>query len=283
MAKTSLLVAVTALALTGNAYAWGQQKSARDADLSVAHPAFSVGAGPLVVIDSGHNNFHTVNGRYAPFAGLLRNDGFRVRDVHALSENDLRGVRILVISNALNTANVGNWKLPTPSAFTEIEIAAIRAWVNAGGALLLIADQFPFSGAASDLARAFGFTFVNGEANAAGVDMFSIVENTLSNDVIVRGRNAAESVKKVVTFGGSAFQAPSAARPLLVLSNKFELVVPDATGVLNAKKSQKARRRLFARRRHARWNGAYRGLWRSGDVLSAGQFRTAYGFQCSES
>ena len=40
-------------------------------------------------IDGGHSNFHAVNGRYAPFARLLRRDGYVLEglDVPASSES----------------------------------------------------------------------------------------------------------------------------------------------------------------------------------------------------
>ena len=41
-------------------------------------PAFAPGAGPLVCVDEAHNNYHTANGRYRPFADLLRGDGYWV-------------------------------------------------------------------------------------------------------------------------------------------------------------------------------------------------------------
>jgi len=51
------------------------------ADTSVRNATFRQSAGTVVAIDSGHNNYHTVGGRYAPFASLLRNDGLRVVDL----------------------------------------------------------------------------------------------------------------------------------------------------------------------------------------------------------
>ena len=44
----------------------------------VPHPSYPSGSSPLVRIDAAHNNFHTANGRYRPFAQVLRADGFRV-------------------------------------------------------------------------------------------------------------------------------------------------------------------------------------------------------------
>ena len=40
----------------------------------IVNPAFEIGAGPVVLIDEAHYNFHTAEGRYKRFAELLRRD-----------------------------------------------------------------------------------------------------------------------------------------------------------------------------------------------------------------
>ena len=47
-------------------------------DPRIDNPAYPAGTGPTVLIDGAHNNFHTAEGRYNPFAELLSKDGFRV-------------------------------------------------------------------------------------------------------------------------------------------------------------------------------------------------------------
>ena len=44
----------------------------------VPRPAYKEGAGPLILLDEAHHNFHTVDGRYMAFAKLARRDGYRV-------------------------------------------------------------------------------------------------------------------------------------------------------------------------------------------------------------
>ncbi len=130
-------------------------------------PAYEAGKGPRVAIDEAHHNFHTAEGRYKPFAELLRRDGYRVEALRQrFSAGSLKGVAILVIANALNQRNAEDWSPPNPSAFTPEEIDAARRWVEKGGSLFLIADHMPFPGAASDLAKAFGVEFSNGHATA---------------------------------------------------------------------------------------------------------------------
>src|SRR5829696_8249260 len=121
------------LVLAAASAAPAQQVLNPDADVSVAAPAFAKDKGPRVRIDQAHANFHTMDGRYAPFAKLLANDGYRVAGHSApFTAQSLADADLLVISNA--TAPDG-----AESAFTDVEIAALDAWVKQGGALLLIA------------------------------------------------------------------------------------------------------------------------------------------------
>src|SRR5262245_57950421 len=104
-----LLAGLFAIALFAGA-AWAQQAADPQADLSVAQPASSSAHAPHLVIDGGHNNFHTVDGRYAPFAQLMRNDGMRVDgSTGPFTDQSLEGVDVLVIANAIASINVDNW------------------------------------------------------------------------------------------------------------------------------------------------------------------------------
>ncbi|MBK9492350.1 MAG: DUF4350 domain-containing protein [Haliscomenobacter sp.] len=102
--------------------------------------------GPIVCIDAAHQNFHTPDNRFYAFAKLLRADGYVVKAFEqTFSAESLKQCQILVISNPLNQINAGgNWRLPTPSAFTSAEIQAVKTWVANGGKLFLIADHMPF-------------------------------------------------------------------------------------------------------------------------------------------
>lgn len=201
-----------------------QQLADPDADVSVAKPAYAKGAGPLVLIDAAHHNFHTADGRFKPFADLLRNDGFKVEGSSApfTDPASMRG-KVMVVANAVNEANAEKWEMPTPSAFTAAEIAALKRWVDGGGALLLAADHMPFAGAAQDLGKAFGFTFVNGFAfhipPKAG-DFFSKDDGTLRDDALTKG------ISRIETFTGSAFTPPRAARPLLIFPAGYQVLMP---------------------------------------------------------
>ncbi|MEM7456866.1 MAG: DUF4350 domain-containing protein [Planctomycetota bacterium] len=187
----------------------------------VQFPTFLFDAGPRVAIDEAHFNFHTVDGRYEPFANLLRRDGYRVNGLsEAFTSATLQTTDILVIVNAVNEQNESDWSLPTPSAFTDQEIAAVKCWVCNGGSLFLIADHMPFPGAAADLGATFGVQFSNGYARPGhyergATDTFDS-SNGLWQSEITLGRAAHEAVSQVATFGGSAFIPPINATPVIL-------------------------------------------------------------------
>lgn len=220
MLRTTLIAAT--LALLAAAPAFAQQRPDPDADLSVAAPAFPKGEGPRVAIDGGHTNFHTFAGGYGPFAGVLANDGFRVGGIDApLTAESLAPLKVLVIANPLNAVNGnGNWALPTPSAYTPEEIAAVKAWVEGGGSLLLIADHMPFAGAAHDLAAAFGVTFENAFAiEGQAPERFNRANRRMHDDVLTA------HVDHVLSFTGSTFTAPGATS-VLTLDDGFRIITP---------------------------------------------------------
>jgi hypothetical protein len=211
----------------------GQQVADTGFKPAIERPAYPPGHGPLVLVDEAHFNFHTATGRYLPFADLLRRDGYTVKGSTARFTRDTLGAAtVLVIANALGEPNSnGDWSLPTPSAFTGDEVAAVREWVRGGGSLLLIADHMPFAGAADTLAAAFGVRFSNGfaqrENGQGGPDRFTHADGTLRDHPVTRGRSAPETVDSVVSFTGSAFQAPPDAHPLMVLGDGFVSLEPE--------------------------------------------------------
>jgi hypothetical protein len=223
MGKGFLLFGILMLAAAGVVQA--QQVPDLNYNPPIPRPAYEPGLGPRVAIDEAHYNFHTAGGRYKPFAELLRRDGYRVDSLKVpFSATSLKTVDVLVIANALNVRNDEDWSLPTPSAFTGDEIAAVRSWVEKGGSLLLIADHMPFAGAASELGTALGVEFSNGYARLgdrkpAMADTFAYGTG-LEESAITRGRSDDEKVTEVATFTGSAFKPPKDAIPVLVFGAK---------------------------------------------------------------
>jgi len=194
----------------------------------ITNPTYTSGEGPVIKIDEAHHNFHTIDGRYMPFAKLFERDGYTVLPFQSpFSDSTLVSCDILVISNALNERNTEDWSLPTPSAFTDDEIMAVKKWVKNGGRLFLIADHMPFPGAAEKLAATFGFKFNNGFAmdpNNQGPTVFRQKDNTF------RGHIIGDSIKEnwldsVASFTGQAFQCDGC-EPLLIFDSGYVSLMP---------------------------------------------------------
>ena len=119
IAAVALIIAATAL---------GQQEADLEFQPRLGPPAYPTDQGPRVAIDAAHHNFHTATGRYQPAAQLLRRDGCRVEGLATpLTADRLRAIDVLVIANPLHARNRSDWSLPTPSAFTADEVAALRS------------------------------------------------------------------------------------------------------------------------------------------------------------
>jgi hypothetical protein len=197
---------------------------------TVAHPAYA-SDGPTVRLDEAHHNFHTIAGRYAPFAELLRHDGYHVEPNRArFTDASLRGAAVLVIANALGGDGMQARDAARP-AFTPQEVAAVRRWVEHGGSLLLIADHAPFGAAAEEMGRAFGVAMGKGFARdtAPGTAVgnptllrFSRDNGLLGDHAITRGRDTTERITTVLAFTGQSLSVPGGATPLLRLSPTAE-------------------------------------------------------------
>lgn len=224
--KGVLLAALLCTAFAAHA----QQVPDRDYAPAIARPMYAPGKGPVVCVDEAHFNFHTLGDRFFAFGELLRRDGYRTQPgKSAFDAATLARCAVLVISNAqISDAEWDTYPYPTPSAFTPQEIAAVKKWVESGGALLLIADHMPLAGAAKALAAAFDVEFMDGFAmreQRGSPDIFRRADRTLRDHAITRGRDAGEAVSSIRTFTGQAFRAPHA-QPLLVFPAGYALLMP---------------------------------------------------------
>lgn len=217
---------VCALALIASAsiavHAAAQQQADPDADLSVENPAH-VDHHPRVAIDAAHRNFHTMDGRYAPFAKLMQADGCKVvANTKPFSAETLAEFDVVVIANA----GADDDRQPI---FTESEIEALDGWVRSGGALFLIADHAPYGRLAKDLAARFGVEMRNcytldaehaTDTRSASHIAYSHENGLLADHAITRGRNDEERVNRVVTFTGQSLGVPGHATALLRLGDR---------------------------------------------------------------
>jgi hypothetical protein len=213
----------------------GQERIDPSYSPTITDPEYPPGRQPLVLVDRGHNNFHTGDEHFEQLARLLRSDGYRVQGLNErLSTSVLVGADVLVIMNAIPSRDDEAWSLPASPAFTPNEIEALRLWVEGGGSLLLVADHMPFPGAIDPLARSLGIEFLNGFAivwEEWDPLVFRPDDGSLPPHPVTRGRWPGERVGHVVTFvSGSAFRPMDTARcfaPLLVLGSGVVSYQPD--------------------------------------------------------
>jgi len=203
-----------------------QQLPDPEFNTNVANPAYTK-TEPRVLFDEAHHNFHTIDGRYKPFADLLRNDGYRVvRNRQTFSKETLNSFKVLVIANALGAEEMDD-SGADQSAFTEEECQAVQDWVKGGGSLLLIADHAPFGGAAASLAKRFdvdmskGFTYdpANSVEGNASVLIFSRDNKLLATHPITEGRDEKERVNRVQSFTGQSLKGATDSVAILKLSD----------------------------------------------------------------
>jgi hypothetical protein len=186
---------------------------------TVARPAYA-GEGPLIQLDAAHGSVQTIDGRYAGFAALVRADGYRIRAGEQKLDQPgaLDGVDVLVISNAVRPGDGSS-----PDAFTPSEIAALDAWVRAGGSLLLAADHAPYGSANEALGRALGVDMGKGYAFVltpqGPLTNLDYPAQALGDHPILSGRDEAERVRRVRTFTGQSLKGPDGAVVLLAMSD----------------------------------------------------------------
>jgi hypothetical protein len=197
------------------------QRADPDFDVSVPHPAYTQ-THPTVLFDEAHENFHTASGRYKAFADLITNDGYRVTP----NKEPFTAER-LAQYNLMVTANAPGKPGPTSSAFTEVEIESIVNWVRNGGSLLLITDHEPFGSGSAELAKRFGVDMslrvsVDPANQTQNGLLFSREKNQLGNHAILRGRNDAERVDRVLTFTGQSLLGPPGSVQLLKFADTAE-------------------------------------------------------------
>ncbi|MBI1178888.1 DUF4350 domain-containing protein [bacterium] len=188
-----------------------------------------------MAIDEAHANFHTVGGQYAPFADLLRLDGYRVvTSTNQFDSTSLARVDVLVVANARNLKALAAGDISKP-AFDESECDAVLKWVRNGGSLLLIADHAPYGQAAANLAVRFDIRMGKGWVFDKGTDegittqlVFSRENALLGQHSILSGRDMVERIDRVKSFTGQSLMVPAGAIDLLKLSvTAREAALPD--------------------------------------------------------
>ena len=209
--------------------AGAQQVADGTFDARVAKPAYPA-SHPRVLFDEAHRNFHTTTGRYKPFATLIANDGYRVTgNPKPFTRSLLEGCDVLVIANAAGAGWDSDSGTVQP-AFMSDECDAVRDWVRAGGALLLIADHAPFGTSAESLAQRFGVSMNKGytidsthadpESGNPSCLVYSRANGLLADHAITCGRDSTEQVSRVIAFTGQSLLGPEGSIAFLKLGDQ---------------------------------------------------------------
>lgn len=189
---------------------------------------------PRIGFDAAHNNVFRIDGRSRKWAELMRADGYHVVSIHEkATARVLADLTVYVVATpAPDSAQPGN------SAFSPEEIEALHAWVEDGGALLILGDHHPFDAALDLLARRFGARFSIGVVgDSANYDrssanpsiragrvadqwiVFTRENGLLRSHAITEGRGREERIRRVLTFGGSSVLSPPSAAEFLALAS----------------------------------------------------------------
>lgn len=216
-------------ALLFPAFAMAQQVSDTAYHYPLAKPMYATNTGPLVLFDEGHNNPHTLKGRYAAFGDLLRQDGYKVEPgKEKLSRTYLQPAKIFVSANALYDRV--NWDLPAGSAYSDEEVQALHDWVKDGGSLFLLTDHMPCGASVNAIALSFGFNVMNGFAARKDrqEEIFTKEKGNLRENVITRG------IDSLMIWGGTGFLAPAEAQIIATLDEGYEIFFPSRAGEITA-------------------------------------------------
>jgi hypothetical protein len=235
--KRSLLAASGLVLLAAQCFA--QQVADPDFNTAVANPTYTK-KHPKVVVDEAHNNFHTAGGRYKPFADLITNDGYVVSaGTKKFSKDSLKGIDVLVISNALGSPNMGSPEASNP-AFTDAECDSVRDWIRSGGRLLLIADHAPMGAANEKMGQRFGVDMSKGstgdpsnfdvESQNQGFIKYNLENNLLGDHPITRGRDRNERISRIIAFTGQSLKGPDGSVAFMKLADTAIDVSPPSQG-----------------------------------------------------
>lgn len=192
--------------------------------ISIEQPTYKEN-GPIVAIDDGHNNFHKSTTGFRVFGDLLRADGYQVKGLDNITEEELRQIDILVVANALHSSNLGNWKRPVLEAFEPREIDVIYNWVQEGGKLFVVADHMPFAGAIKGLASKFGFIYEDGFVLSDQQQWPP--ETYRKSDSTLLETRFSEGIDSLAGFTGSALRPPGDATIIARFPKTHQLLISD--------------------------------------------------------
>jgi len=211
---------------------------------SVGMPSAQAPSAHRVMLDEAHHNIMaTASGGYRPLVSLLTDAGFDVtRNTLPFRPDRLATTDVVVIANPNGAGERAPVSERATSAFTDLEIAAVEAWVRGGGGLLLVTDHYPTGVAARSLAERFGVKLfagwtddpanrwaLPGYGHIFGYLVFSLENNLLPDHPITRGSDEWEKIEGVSTISGGSMEGPPGSASLLLLSPTAVDWIPSST------------------------------------------------------
>ncbi|MEL7124492.1 MAG: hypothetical protein AAFO07_33970 [Bacteroidota bacterium] len=212
------------LLCTVNCFAQGQRPDL-EYSIKLENPRYKGPPKVMIGIDGGHNNVHQLDGGFAPFAKLMKLDGYDLKAVNIISKEQLDSLDIMVIVNAIHESNVGNWQRPIANAFPKEEIELLENWVQNGGSLLVIADHMPCAGATHELAKAFGFGYKDGFVLSKKQKWPPETYTKKSGDLF--DTEVTKGIESITSFTGSALVVPQDATPIARFPKTHKLLIPE--------------------------------------------------------
>ena len=218
------VIGVIVISLLANSSTVAQQINDPGFQFEVVDPTFPQGMGPNVCIDEAHHNVHTIDKLFAPFAQVLRSDGFQPKRFRGrLSRSALSDCKVLILGNgqANDMQSEKFWVYPHVSAYSRLELDSVVRWVRGGGSLLLFADHSPAAGSASGLAALFGVQLLDAWSNATPEgqqghpEVFRRNTGGMSEHPILQGKTHNMQVNSVATYGSAAFFPSELIEPIL--------------------------------------------------------------------
>jgi hypothetical protein len=198
---------------------------------ALAAAAVGVHAQPprVLLLDRAHHNY--LGNGYQAFLQVVRDQRFALTgNMQPFTPATLASASLLVVVHAQGAPQSAPNTERAAHAFTIEEADAVRAWVEGGGALLLVTDHYPAGPAAARLAERFGVRLSGGWTDdfkyrrtggaygpIFGQIAFSAENGLLGEHAILRGGDEFERVRVVSSTAGDSLQGPPGSIPLLRL------------------------------------------------------------------
>ncbi len=186
---------------------------------SVAHPKYSKGKGPKMLIDAAHHNFIVEMGLIKPLVDVVTSDGYLPTIDSALfTKSYLSNYKVVVITPAMPFKFGSKREVTDEITFTEDELNALYDWVSDGGALLMLSEHAPIDKSMTPLFKKFGIQLSTGaifdsvycDSTVKRPSFETLLKFTSQNGLlnqehpITKGEHKNEQIHHIETYTGSS-------------------------------------------------------------------------------